>query len=168
MWERISAGWPPPWSIVIGSLLSPNDVMHMVTIHTSVDAWGAAPVVRLGLIWWVWSSLVLGCGTVAKVVEGELVGGRLLDGDAAVHLEVTVGVEQFTRVQRAPSGVFVHAFAGYHHRGSDRELTGADADSAGGAGLIKVAVSVRAASAAAQHEQVVGVGIAQRETARWV
>ena len=61
--------------------------------------------------------MVLGCGTVAQVVEGELVGGRLLDGDRGVQLEVTVDVKQFSRVQRAPSGVFVHAFAGHHHRG---------------------------------------------------
>jgi hypothetical protein len=94
----------------------------------------------------------LGFGVVAQVVESELVGGWMLNGDRAVDFKVAIDVEQFSEVQRAPSGVLVHGFAGYHDRGGGGERTGADADSAGGAGLVEVAVSVRAASGAVQHE----------------
>jgi hypothetical protein len=39
--------------------------------------------------------LVLGCGVVAQVGEGELVGGRMFQGDLGMDLEVAVDGEQF-------------------------------------------------------------------------
>jgi hypothetical protein len=46
-----------------------------------------------GLIGSVRSLSVLGCGEVAQVVEGELVGRWIFDGDRGVDLEVTVDVK---------------------------------------------------------------------------
>jgi hypothetical protein len=76
----------------------------------------------------------------------------MLQGDRGVDLQVAVDVEQFSGAQRAPFGIVVHGFAGYHDRGGGCQRSGADADSAGGAGLVEVAVSVRTAGAAVQDE----------------
>ncbi|MGH3842372.1 MAG: hypothetical protein ACRDS0_13135 [Pseudonocardiaceae bacterium] len=100
---------------------------------------------------------------LAQVVEGELVGGWMSNDDRATDPEVAIDVEQLSRVQQAPSRALVHTFAGHHDRRGGGERTGADADSAGGAGLVEVAVFVGTACGAVQYQQLVGVRIAQCE-----
>ena len=76
----------------------------------------------------------------------------MLQGDRGVDLQVAVDVEQFSRSQRSSFGIVVHGFAGYHDRWGGCQRSGADADSARGAGLVEVAVSVRTAGPAVQDE----------------
>jgi hypothetical protein len=53
---------------------------------------------------------------MAQVGEGELIGGRIFDGDCGVGCEVAVDVEQLSGGQGAPVGVVIHAFAGDYDR----------------------------------------------------
>lgn len=103
-------------------------------------------------------------GGCLLVEVGELEGmdRRVVQDDLSGDGEVFVDVDQFAGLELLPSGVFVHSFAGDDDGGVAGEFAGPGADGAGAAGVVEMPVAVRPTGSALQHQQVVGVGVAQR------
>jgi hypothetical protein len=64
---------------------------------------------------------------------------RLLQDDLRVNIAVLVDVHELAGLELPPSPVFVHALARDDHRRHDREIGGANANTAGCAGPLEVA-----------------------------
>ncbi len=90
--------------------------------------------------------------------------GRVREGEAAMHGQVGIDVDQLATGQRAPTRVVVHGLARDHHAGPIRQCRGADVDAVGAG--VEGAPTGRATGASWQQPQLVGGRIAQRPQIR--